>query len=82
MGAQATRELSGADPPLVAAVLVVAALAPRPEDDRIALRAMVTRYSQWALGAVAAIAATGCSLAAVLPVPRFSLSWSWSTKKQ
>jgi copper transport protein len=40
------------------AVLVIAALAPRRGDDT-SLRAVVSGYSQWALGAVLAIAVTG-----------------------
>jgi copper transport protein len=41
------------------AVLVVAALAPRHGIEGASLRCLVSRYSQWALGAVLAIAITG-----------------------
>ncbi len=40
-------------------LLAVAALAPHPGEQEAPLRAMVARYSQWALGAVVVIAVTG-----------------------
>ena len=40
-------------------LLAVAALAPHPGEEEAPLRAMVARYSQWALGAVVVIAVTG-----------------------